>query len=106
MASHYRVGDKVIYTREKYTTRPGKRAKNIFATPRGEAYQYQVEKFWIVSEVRADASLVLQTRRGKSHITQPDDPSLRKATLFERIFKAGFFPQRSPVPTQFTTSKA
>ncbi len=103
MANRYRIGDKVIYTREKYTTRPGPRAKNIVASPHGESYQYQVDKYWIVSDVRSDQSVVLSTRRGKSHVAQADDPRLRRATWLERIFKATYFPSLSQPPHQFST---
>ena len=96
MSTHYHVGDRVVYTRDKYTPCPGPRAKNVFATPNGESYQYQVDKFWIVSDVRSDGRLVVQTRRGKQHILAPDDPQLRKASLYERLFKWRSFPQPNP----------
>ncbi len=92
MSKGYRVGDRVVYTRDKYTPCPGPRAKNIFATPNGEAYQYQVEKYWVVVQVRSDGKLVVQTRRGKTHLLRDDDPQLRKATLFERLFRSHIFP--------------
>ncbi len=93
MSNRYRVGEKVIYTLDKYTPRPGPRAKNVFATPNGESYQYQVDKYWVVAAIRPDGSLVLQTRRGKNHIVTVDDPRLRKASIFQRILKAKLFPE-------------
>ncbi len=84
--------DRVVYTRDKYTSCPGPRAKNVVAAPNGESYQYQVDKFWIVSDIRPDGRLVLTTRTGKSHVVTADDPRLRKATLLERIFKSSQFP--------------
>ena len=92
MRNRYRIGDKVVYVRQKCSSCPGQRATNIMAAPRGETYEYQVEKYWLVSEVLSDGKLVLQTRRGKSHLIDKLDPNLRRATLFERVFRAGSFP--------------
>lgn len=93
MGQRYRTGDRVIYTRDKYTPCPGPRAKNIVAARNGESYQYQVDKYWLVTEVRGDGRLVVQTRRGKQHVIAADDPQLRKASWFERLFRAQYFPR-------------
>ncbi len=92
MSNTYRVNDRVVYTRDKYTTCPGPRAKNITATPNGESYSYQVDKFWVVKQVLADGRLLLVTRRGKEHVVRQDDPRLRKASLIERFIKTELFP--------------
>ena len=92
MQKRFRVGDKVVFTRDKYTTKPGPRAKNVIATPHGETYEYQVDKFWIVAAMDGESKLVLQTRRGKRHTVSTDDPRLRKASLWERFFYASRFP--------------
>ena len=92
MGKSFRVGDRVVFTRDKHTTKPGPRAKNVVATPHGEMYEYQVDKYWLVVGVEADGQLVLQTRRGKRHILPVTDPRLRKAGLFERLFKGKLFP--------------
>lgn len=92
MRNRYRPGDRVVYTTDKYTASPGPRAKNIFAAPCGESYQYQVEKYWLVSEVREDGTLIAKTRRGKLHTIACSDPRLRKATLLERLLRSRWFP--------------
>ncbi len=94
MSRHYRAGDRVVYTRDKCTSCPGPRAKNVDAAPKGELYQYQVDKFWRVAEVAINGDLILKTRRGKSHRVQDDDPRLRKASLFEILFRRKYFPAR------------
>ena len=96
MKARYRAGDRVVFTRDKYTPCPGPRAKNIFATPNGETYHYQVDKFWVVIEVRPSGDLLVETRRGKTHLVRSDNPQLRKATLYERLFKNRLFPHPSP----------
>jgi hypothetical protein len=92
MRVKFAVGDRVIYTRDKYGPRPGRRAKNVFATPHGETYAYQVDKFWRVTQVEADGSLQLQTRRGKRHRVAPDDPRLRRARWWELLLYGRRFP--------------
>jgi hypothetical protein len=92
MFNRYRVGDKVVYVRDKYSSRPSPRAKNLFASPNGEAYSYQVEKYWVVKNVLADDQLVVCTRRGKTHAISIHDRRLRRATLIERIWNAKRFP--------------
>lgn len=95
MSKSFNVGDRVVYTRDKHTTKPGPRAKNVIATPHGEMYEYQVDKYWLVIGVQADGQLIFKTRRGKLHSFPADDPRLRKASLWERLFKAKLFPVAS-----------
>ncbi|MEZ6133611.1 MAG: hypothetical protein R3C53_01750 [Pirellulaceae bacterium] len=93
MSGKYRIGDRVVYTRHKYTSCPGPRAKNVFAAPNGESYEYVVDKFWVVRDVQPDGNLIVETRRGKTHVISSDDPQLRRANLLERLFKGRLFPQ-------------
>lgn len=92
MRSRYRIGEKVVYVKQKCSTCPGDRAMNVMAAPRGETYEYQVEKYWLVSDILPDGVLVLQTRTGKSHQIKQSDPNLRKASFFERVFRSSNFP--------------
>lgn len=92
MRAKFATGDRVIYTRDKYSNRPGRRAKNVSPTPHGETYAYQVDKYWVVTAVTPDGSLVLQTRRGKTHTVPMSDPRLRRPKWWERIIYAGRFP--------------
>lgn len=89
--SAYRPGDWVVYRMTKYSTQPGPRAQNVSASRSGEKYGYTVDKFWIVSEVREDGKLVLQTRRGKQHIVAADDRDLHLANWWERLYYRGRF---------------
>lgn len=95
MRVKFAIGDRVIYTRDKYSNRPGPRAKNVSPTPHGETYAYQVDKFWVVNEFLPDGSIVLQTRRGKNHVVSSDDPRLRKASWWERLIYSSRFPEVS-----------
>ena len=88
----FHVGDKVVLTLDKFGVNPGPRAKNIAPAPHGELYSYQVDKYWVVTEVRPDGMLQVKTRRGKTHLVAVDDPRLRKASWLERWFFTKRFP--------------
>ncbi len=105
MRAKFAIGDRVIYTRDKYSNRPGPRAKNVSPTPHGETYTYQVDKFWVVSEFLADGSIVLQTRRGKNHVVAAGDPRLRKARWWEKFFYANRFPVPNASPSDSTSQQ-
>ena len=92
MRPKFSTGDRVIFSRDKYSNRPGPRAKNVSPTPHGETYSYQVDKYWVVIEVNEDGSLVLKTRRGKTHVVPMEDPRVRRANWWERMLYASRFP--------------
>ena len=84
MRRQYKIGDWVIYRKQKHSTQPGPRAQDVSAAPKGEEYHYVVDKFWIVADV-AEAELTVRTRRGKQHVLAADDPNLRHARWWERL---------------------
>jgi hypothetical protein len=79
-------GDWVIFRKTKHSEHPGPRASNVSPAPFGEGYNYTIDKYWVVHEVLPDGSLRLITRRGKEHTVAPNDPRLRRANLFQRLF--------------------
>jgi len=87
----YQPGEKVICTVSKRSPHPGRRAYDVRPETSGEAYQYQVDKFWTVQEVR-DSQVVLLTRRGKTRLIDRDDPSIHRANWWERILYWDRFP--------------
>jgi hypothetical protein len=89
----FQPGDFVVYQLSKYSQCPGPRAHNIFPAPKGETYQYQVAKFWIVEARRDDHVLVARTRRGKIHYLHETDAHLRHATWWEKRWHRSRFPQ-------------
>jgi hypothetical protein len=82
---HFKSGDSIVYRKSKQTTHPGRRAQSVRANPKGDQYSYCVDKFWIVRRVRGDGKLIVETRRGKTHVLDPSDPNLRRPTLLQRI---------------------
>ena len=81
----------MIYCREKHSSNPGPRAKNVEPAPLGEFYSYEVDKFWTVKDVR-ERDLVLMTRRGKTHVVGLNDPRLRRARWWECLMHSTKFP--------------
>ena len=96
-AQSYKIGQPVVYRRFKYSASPGARADNVMPESHGEGYSYEVDKYWVIQEVR-DGSLLLRTRRGKAHEVALGDPRLRRATLIERMFKSQRFPRLDDLP--------
>lgn len=105
MNGSFHPNDWVVYTREKHSLSPGPRAKNIAPSPHGELYSYEVDKYWVVREVRSD-ELVLETRKGKTHVVSRTDPRLRKANWWERLFMANRFPPKSSTQNLTNASAA
>ena len=84
-------GDWVVYRKQKHSTSPGPRAKEVSAAPRGDSYSYVVDKFWVVKQLLEDEELLLVTRGGKQHTVSLDDPNLRLARWWERwLYKDRF----------------
>lgn len=85
-------GDPVIYRVSKTSTDPGPRAQQVYPAEHGDWYSYQVDKFWAVSDIQPDGTLVLVTRRGKQHTVTANDPRLRPASWWERWLYRNRFP--------------
>ncbi|WP_425396925.1 hypothetical protein [Aeoliella sp.] len=77
-------GDWVVYRKQKHSTSPGPRAKDVAAAPSGETYAYTVDKYWVVKDCLEDDQVLLITRTGKEHTVPLGDPNLRSARWWER----------------------
>ena|SRR5579862_5918281 len=86
------VGDRIVYTKVKFSALPGPRAYEISASGKGENYTYLVDKYWVVADRLADGRVVAKTRRGKLNYISPRDPNLRKARLIESLIHRDLFP--------------
>lgn len=90
-SSKWKVGDFAIYLKQKTSTSPGPRAKDVSPATSGDTYSYIVEKYWVVTELLPNQTLKLRTRRSKEHIVSLDDPLLRKAHWWEKWLFASRF---------------
>ena len=96
MTARYRLGDVVVYRKQKSSLHPGPHATDIHPAAHGDSYSYAVEKFWRVVAVRPDNTLVVRTRRGKQHTLAANDPNLRPARWWERLLFWHRFPPCTP----------
>lgn len=95
MKRRFAIGAPIVYTKEKLSQSPGQRARNIVPATCGETYSYEVDKYWRVIDILPNGMLQAVTRSGKIHSLQMDDPHLRKARWWERLFLGHRFPNLS-----------
>jgi hypothetical protein len=93
LTAMFKPGDRIIYRLSKHSSHPTPRAVAVWPEPKGESYSYEVEKYWVVAKVQPDGRIIAMTRRGKSRTIHGDDPALRRARWWERLFFAGRFPE-------------
>lgn len=93
----YHTGDRIVYRKQKASTRPGPRAHDVYAAPFGETYSYVVDKFWRIQDLTDDGRIVATTRTHKIHYLNPNDPNLHKAGWLERLRYRSRFPQAEEV---------
>jgi hypothetical protein len=90
---NFKVGSRIVFSKEKMSPSPGKRAKEVSPHSKGEGYSYIVEKYWTLKSIDESAgTATLVTRRGKEHIVELDDPRLRLANFWERLVYRSRFP--------------
>lgn len=92
-AREFHEGDLVVYRKTKHGPVPGPRAARITPASHGDNYSYNVDKYWVVDEVNPDGTLLLRTRRGKTHRADPNDINLRHAGLLTRLIRRHRFPE-------------
>ena len=81
----FQVGDWVIYRKTKFSSLPGPRARNVAASESGDGYAYNVDKYWVVTEVSPDGAVRVMTRRCKQLQFARHDPNLRRASWWQRL---------------------
>jgi hypothetical protein len=89
---HFKIGDLVVYRKQKQSVHPGPHARGICPAPLGDDYYYYVDKFWTVASEQSGQTIIVLTRRGKQHMLAADDPALRPATWWERTWHRCRFP--------------
>lgn len=92
MSRPFQIGDKVVYKKQKTSTSPGPRAKEIQPANFGEEYWYSVDKYWLVVDVQEDGTIDVVTRRGKTHRLRKDDQRLRHSAWWENLVFGSRFP--------------
>jgi|SRR6516225_4375882 hypothetical protein len=93
MPTVFKPGDQVIYRKQKRSVHPSPHAKGVYPARNGDYYSYEVSKFWMVVAVQANDRIVVRTRRGKQLTIDSEDPALRRAHWWERLFFRHRFPE-------------
>jgi hypothetical protein len=102
----YEVGDLVVYSAQKHSGHPTLNAESVEPEANGEGYRYYVRKYWTVVGIAADGSLDVVTRRGKHRRVVSNDPLLRRAYWWERLFFSDRFPQVNDEQNAASSSRA
>jgi hypothetical protein len=88
----FRIGAPVVYRQEEVATCPASGAHDIHPAERGEYYYYSIINYLRVAEVLGDGRIIAVARDNKRLCFWPDDSSLRKARLTERLIYHLRFP--------------
>lgn len=99
MRKKWSPGDWAVYRKSKRSTSPGPRAANVIAAPKGESYTYIVDKFWVVERILPGDKILLRTAKGKTHVIDASDPSLRKPSLLQRLLWRQRFREAAESPS-------
>jgi hypothetical protein len=90
--SGFSVGAPIVYRRHEASTCPTADALDIHPAERGDFYYYSVINYLRVTEVLSDGRIIAVARDNKRLCFWPNDSSLRKARLTERLIYRPRFP--------------
>lgn len=90
--SVFSVGAPVVCLQEEVTNCPTSDAHDIRPSERGEYYYYSILNYLRVTEVLGDGRIIAVARNHERLCLWPNDSSLRKARLTERVFHPLRFP--------------
>lgn len=88
----FSIGTPVVYCQDKVATHLISEAYEIHPSERGEFYYYTILSYLRVIEVLGDGRVVAIARNHKRLCFWPNDSSLRKARLTERLLHPFRFP--------------
>lgn len=88
----FTIGAPIVFRQEEVSTCPGPDARDVRPSPRGELYYYTIVKYLRVAELLSDGRIIAVARNSSRLCFWPDDSSLRKARLAERLVYHPRFP--------------
>ena len=89
----FRVGAPIVYRQQEVSTHPAADACDVHPAERGEYYYYTIINYLRVAEVMGDGRIIAVARNNKRLCFRPNDSSLRKARLTERLIYRPRFPR-------------
>ena len=88
----FSIGTPVVYRRQEVSTRPAADAHDVYPAERGDYYYYAIVNYLRVAEVLGDGRIIAVARNKERLCFWPNDSSLRKARLSERLIYRPRFP--------------
>lgn len=88
----FSIGTPVVYRQEEVSTRPAPNACDVRPAERGEYYYYSIINYLRVAELLGDGRIIAIARNDERLCFWPNDSSLRKARLTERLIYRFRFP--------------
>ena len=88
----FSVGAPIVYLQEEVTNCPASDAHDVRPSERGEYYYCSILNYLRVTEVLGDGRIIAIARNQERLCFWPNDSSLRKARLAERLFHPLRFP--------------
>jgi len=88
----YQIGAPIVYQHEEVTNSPIAGVRDLRPSEHGEYYYYSILDYLRVIEVLRDGRIVAVARDRQRLCFWPDNSSLRKANLTERLFHSLRFP--------------
>jgi hypothetical protein len=89
----FRIGAPVVYRQQEVSSHPAADARDVHPAERGEYYYYTVINYLRVAEVMADGRIIAIARNNQRLCFRPNDSSLRRARLTERLIYRPRFPR-------------
>jgi len=88
----FNIGAPIVYRQRAISTRPITDGHDIRPAERGEYYYYSIINYLRVAEVLGDGRIIAVARNNQCLCFWPNDSSLRKARLAERLVYRQRFP--------------
>ena len=95
MRRHYEINTLVVLLTQRYSPTPSPHAKGLYATPCGDDYSYYLEVYARVVAVLPEGKILVGTKTGEQYTLRNDEPSLRRASWWERLLFKKQFPPRT-----------
>ena len=86
----FSVGTPIVYRQQQVSTRPAADAYDVYPAERGDYYYYTIINYLRVTEVLSDGRIIAVARNNERLCFSPNDSSLRKARLAERLIYRRF----------------
>ena len=89
----FHIGTPIVYREDAVSTCPASDAHDVYPAERGDYYYYSILNYLRVIEILGDGRIIAIARNHQRLCFWPNDSSLRKAKLSERVLYPLRFPR-------------